>query len=68
VAMRSSWVLCHKCGQWGKHFARECKVGPQKMAELVRQDPNRPPPGPVKDAWFDAALSAVSSAQTDSKN
>jgi hypothetical protein len=72
VAIRSTWVLCHKCGQWGKHYARECKVGPQKLAELVRQDPNKPPSGPVRDPWFDAALSAVSGSQatplSDSKN
>ena len=68
VALRSNWILCHKCGQWGKHLARECRVGAQKLATLQRQDPNKPPPGPPRDPWFDAAVASLDSSTSDAKN
>ena len=56
VALRNTWMLCYKCGQWGKHKSNECKLKPHQIAVLVRQDNQPPPPGPVVDPWFDKAL------------
>jgi hypothetical protein len=73
VALRTSWILCHKCGQWGKHRATECKVSNSRLQTLARQDPNKPPSGPPRDPHFDAVLSEIpasyqASDSQDSKN
>lgn len=70
VAMRNNWIHCHKCRQWGKHLAKECKLSANKIAKLTDQDPSRPPSGPPKDPWWDQSLLTVDSAAQDpaSKN
>jgi hypothetical protein len=72
VALRTNWILCHKCGQWGKHRATECKVSNSRLQTLARQDPNKQPSGPPRDPYFDAVLSEIpasyqASASTDSQ-
>ena len=54
VAARKTWVNCHKCKQWGKHRANECRLSAAKIEALTPQDGNRQPAGEPADAQYDS--------------
>ena len=68
VANRTRWVHCHKCLQWGKHYARECKISDAKRAQLQKQDDKVPPSGPPRDAYYDQAAMSISDDYEHAKN
>jgi len=61
IAARTSWVHCHKCLQWGKHRATECKASKARVEAMTPMDGSVRPTGPPADAYFDQfAAGAVS--------
>ena len=53
VQLRNSWILCHKCQQWGKHRANECRLSATQISKLDPQDESNKPSGVPSDAQFD---------------
>ena len=49
VQLRNSWILCHKCLQWGKHRANECRLSGN---QLDPQDEANKPSGVPLDTHF----------------
>lgn len=52
MAERMRAVLCHKCRQWGLHFANECNLTNDEIKALTPQTTSDRPNGAVHDAQF----------------
>lgn len=46
------WICCNRCNQWGQHFASECKVDDQQLANMTKADRQNRPSGNAFDAQF----------------
>ena len=53
VRLRKNWIICHKCYQWGKHRANECKLSATQIQKLTPQDGDVRPTGVPFDTQFD---------------
>ena len=53
VRLRKNWIICHKCCQWGKLRANECKLSAAQIQKLTPQDGGVRPTGVPFDTQFD---------------
>ena len=53
IQLRKNWIICHKCWQWGKHRANECKLTSAQLQKLTPMDADSRPTGVPHDSQFE---------------
>ena len=54
IQLRKNWIICHKCWQWGKHRANECKLTSAQLQKLTPMDAYSRPTGVPHDSQFES--------------
>ena len=54
IQLRKNWIICHKCWQWGKHRANECKLTSVQLQKLTPMDADTRPTGVPHDSQFES--------------
>ena len=53
IQFRKNCIICHKCWQWGKHRANECKLTSVQLQKLTPMDADSRPTGVPHDSQFE---------------
>ena len=49
---KRDWIFCQRCGVWGQHIRAECKLSPNEVKRMTKQDPKARPSEQPNDAQY----------------